>query len=80
MTPLGIEPITFELAARHLNILCHHVLPLNKCMGFTKCQECSEQLNDQWMPKDCFFFKSADPCPSKCHCVHIIAEKYFKQI
>ena len=52
MTPLGIELITFELVARRLNILYHHVHYLNKCMGFTKCQECSEQLNDQWMLKD----------------------------
>jgi len=64
MTPLGIEPMTFELAARHLNILCHHVHSLNKCMGFTKCQECSEQRKDQWLPKDCFS-KVCWPLPLK---------------
>jgi hypothetical protein len=26
------------------------------------------------------FLKYADPCPSKYHCVHIIVEKYSKQI
>jgi len=83
LVPTGIQSQTVQpVISRYTNYAtrptCHHVYLLNKCMGFTKCQECSEQLNDEWMLKGSL--KGANPCPSKYHFVHVIAEKYFKQI
>jgi len=83
LVPTGIRSWTVQPVISHYTNCatrptCHHVHPLNKCMRFTKCQECSEQLNDEWMLKGSL--KGADPCPSKYHCVQIIAEKYLKQI